>query len=122
MLLYFQRTILLLHMFHVNIQKCHISPEFFVKIMLYLPKQITKTVNVYKDTTPTAFILFLTLFYTSLSANSSIVFKFASLIVDLIVTTGSQIVISFIVSKIAVIFFAAIGAQLPFSIKATVRF
>ena len=60
--------------------------------------------------------------YSKLSANSSIVLTFSSFIVDLIVTTGSTISIFLNPSTIPFIIFAAIGAQDPFSMNATLRF
>lgn len=61
-------------------------------------------------------------FYNSTSINSFIFSRLSFFNVDLIVTIGSHIVIFFIPSRISFIFLAATGAQLPFSINATVRF
>ena len=59
---------------------------------------------------------------TNASANAAIWTRDASLRALLIVTTGSTNSMPFEPSNIPFIVFAAIGAQVPFSISATVRF
>ena len=60
-------------------------------------------------------------FVSSVTSASSCA-REAAFNVDRMVTTGSTVSMFLKVSTMAFICFAAIGAQLPFSIKATLRF
>lgn len=68
---------------------------------------------------PTIFHCFVSI---NLSANASNCRTVSSVIAILTVTHVSKIVMSLYLANIAVIHFAAVGAQLPFSMSATVRF